>query len=85
MDLRDKRDLYNGFGDGLSRAFEFAITPVVFGLVGHLLDGWMGISPALTITLALFAVAGGFVRMWYAYDAQMKVHEASGPWSRRAA
>ena len=84
MDVRDRRDLYNGFGDGLSRAFELAVTPVVFGFFGFLADRWLGIVPVLTITAAVFALCGGFVRMWYAYDAQMKVHESAGPWSRRA-
>ena len=76
MDLRDRRDLYNGFGDGLARAFELAATPAVFGFLGWLVDRALGTPPAFMIALALFAIVGMFVRMWIHYDAEMKVHEA---------
>ena len=38
MDLRSKRETYNGFGEALSRAFEFAVTPAIFGGIGWLID-----------------------------------------------
>ena len=44
--LREKRELYNGFGNALSRAFELVVTPLIFGLGGHLLDGALGTGPA---------------------------------------
>lgn len=74
--------LYNGFGEGLAQAFEFAVTPLLFGGIGFLLDGWLGIRPVLTIVLAVFAVVGMFVRMWYGYDREMRAHEAKGQWGR---
>ncbi|MDQ3756951.1 MAG: AtpZ/AtpI family protein [Actinomycetota bacterium] len=80
--MRDKRDLYNGFGNGLSRAFEFAVTPVVFGGLGYALDRRLDLVPVVTIVATLLALAGMFVRMWYGYDAEMKAHEAHGPWGR---
>lgn len=76
MDLRDRRDLYNGFGDGLARAFEFAATPAIFGFFGWLIDRAAGTSPIFMIVLAGLAVVGMFIRMWYAYDADMRRHEA---------
>ncbi len=76
MDLRDRRDLYNGFGDGLARAFEFAATPAVFGFFGWLIDRALGTSPVFMIVLAAVCVVGMFIRMWYAYDADMRRHEA---------
>jgi hypothetical protein len=79
----DRRDLYNGFGDGLARAFEFAVTPVIFGAMGYGLDRWLGIFPLLTITLLLFALTGQFVMMWIRYDAEMRAHEAGAVWNRR--
>ena len=33
MDLKDRQHLYNGFGNGLARAFELAATPLVFGFL----------------------------------------------------
>ena len=86
MDGRDERgDIYRGFGDGFTRAFEMALTPAVFGAFGYLLDRWIGILPVLTIVLFLTAVGGQFVKMYYTYDARMKTPEAAGPWAAREA
>jgi F0F1-type ATP synthase assembly protein I len=82
VDLKDRQHLYNGFGNGLARAFELAATPLVFGFLGHLLDGWLGTSPAFLIAFVVFSLAGLSARMWYGYDAEMKAHEAAGPWAR---
>ena len=76
MDLRDRRDLYNGFGDGLARAFEFAATPAIFGFFGWLIDRWVGTTPLFMLTLAAVCLVGMFLRMWYAYDQEMRRHEA---------
>lgn len=85
MDGRDQRDMYRGFGDGFTRAFEMALTPAVFGGFGYMLDRWIGILPVLTIVFFLLAVFGQFVKMYYTYDARMKAHEAAGPWAAREA
>ncbi len=77
-------DLYRGFGESLSRAFEMALTPAILGGLGNLLDRWLGTGLVLTLGLFLFAVAGMFLRMWYGYDARMKVLEAAAPWARSA-
>ncbi len=82
MDGRDQRDMYRGFGDGFTRAFEMALTPAVFGGFGYLLDRWIGVLPVFTILLFLTAVLGQFVKMYYTYDARMKAHEAAGPWAQ---
>jgi F0F1-type ATP synthase assembly protein I len=75
MDFGDRRELYNGFGDGLSRAFELAVTPLIFGFFGWLLDRWIGTLPVFTLTLGLLTLVYMFIRMWWAYDAKMKSHE----------
>jgi hypothetical protein len=74
-------ELYNGAGEGLSRAFELALTPAIIGGLGYLLDRWLGLLPILTIVFFLVAMAGLMARMYYGYDAQMKEHEAAGPWA----
>ena len=84
MDTGYKRDLYNGFGNGLSRAFELAVTPAVFGGIGYAIDRAAGMVPVFTIVLLLLALAGMFVRMWYGYDAEMKGHESRGAWAPKA-
>jgi F0F1-type ATP synthase assembly protein I len=74
--------LYNGFGSSTARAFELAVTPAIFGFLGHLLDRALGTSPVFLIVFVLFCVAGLGVRMYYGYKHQMDEHEAKGPWSR---
>ncbi len=74
-------ELYNGAGEGLSRAFELALTPAIFGGFGYLLDRWLGLVPVLTIIFFLVAMAGLMARMYYGYDARMKQHEAVSPWA----
>lgn len=83
MDLRDRRDTYNGFGEGLSRAFEIAVTPAIFFMFGYALDRYIGTVPIFSIVLLLAAFIGMFIRLWYAYDAKMNELESSGPWSNR--
>ncbi len=85
LDLRDRRELYNGFGDTLARAVELVAVPAVFGLIGHALDGRLGTAPWLAVGLIAFALAGTVVRMYYAYEMAMREHEANAPWARRPA
>ncbi len=77
----EQGELYNGAGEGLSRAFELALTPALIGGLGYLLDRWLGIVPVLTIIFFLVAMAGLMARMYYGYDARMKEHEAASPWA----
>jgi F0F1-type ATP synthase assembly protein I len=81
-DLNDKRDLYNGFGDGLAKAFEFAVTPGIFGVLGYFLDRAIGTLPLFTIILVLLCIVGMFLKTWYTYDLHMRTHEADKPWGR---
>ncbi|HEX2185561.1 MAG TPA: AtpZ/AtpI family protein [Chloroflexota bacterium] len=81
MDVHDRRQLYSGFSDSLVWAVEFAVTPVLFGFIGHFLDRWLGTGPWLTIALVLFAIAGLAVRSYYGYVAAMEAHEAAAPWA----
>jgi F0F1-type ATP synthase assembly protein I len=81
--LRTKRELNQGFGDALSRAFEFAATIALFAGLGWLLDRWWHTKPVFLLVFLLFGVIGNFVRFWYAYDAQMKRHEAELVQSRQ--
>jgi F0F1-type ATP synthase assembly protein I len=78
-------ELYNGAGEGLSRAFELALTPAIIGGFGYLLDRWLGLLPVLTIVFFLIAMVGLIARMWYGYDAAMKEHESTGPWAATTA
>ena len=83
--LNDKRAMNQGFGDGMSRAFELVATPLLFGLLGFLVDRVAGTTPAFVIALGAFGAVGTFVRAWYGYDAEMRTHESSARWASRPA
>ena len=85
MDLRERRELNRGFGEALSRAFEFAAAPAIFGGLGYLADGALGTQPIFTIFAVVFAFVGATVRFWYGYDAEMKAREAAGAWNAKPA
>ncbi len=80
-ELLARQQTYRGFGDALSMAFELVMTPLLFGLGGYGLDRWLGTSPLFTVVLSVLAIIGMSARMWYGYDARMRVHEAAGPWA----
>ncbi len=76
MDLLAKRELNNGFGESLAKAFELVVTPGIFGFGGWLLDHRIGTTPLFTLvfTLAVF----GYVcwKLWGSYERQMQAHES---------
>ena len=82
MDLRERRELNNGFGDAMSRAFELAATPAIFAGLGWLLDRWLGTQPLFLIVLFFFAVAGVSYMTWRRYEDEMQAHEADAVWNR---
>lgn len=82
MDLREKRALYNGFGETLTRAVEFVAAPGIFAWLGHLADRALSTGTLLTVAFAVFAAAGVFVRAYFAYGEAMREHEAAAPWAR---
>ncbi|NLD77873.1 MAG: AtpZ/AtpI family protein [Acidimicrobiales bacterium] len=84
MDLRARQQTNRGYDDAMSRSFELALTPAVFGVIGWLIDRSAGTSPTFTIMLAVFGVVGTVAKFWLDYDRQMKRHEAEGIWSRKS-
>ena len=79
-----KADLYRTMGDGFARAFELAVTPVLFAALGYGLDRWIGIVPVLTIVFGLVAIIAMLLRTWYGYVYRMQALEEAGPWAKRA-
>lgn len=84
-DLRVKQQLNRGYSDGLARGIEVVLTPLLFGALGWLLDGWLGTDPFLAIILGTFGVIGIFAKLKLGYDRAMHVEEAGKPWNRGAA
>lgn len=71
----DRRELNNGFGEALSRAFEMAVTPALFGGLGFLLDRWLGVIPLFTIIFTLVVVVYFFWKSMKQYSQDMARHE----------
>jgi F0F1-type ATP synthase assembly protein I len=82
VDLGQRRELNNGFGDSMARAFELALTPTIFGFLGYLLDGWLGTRPLFMVSFFLFVVVYLMWKMFRGYDAQMRVQESKLPGHR---
>jgi Putative F0F1-ATPase subunit Ca2+/Mg2+ transporter len=75
--------LYGGFGETLAQAFEFAVVPVLFGLLGVWLDGRLGTGPWLTVLLLVVGIIGVVARAIYAYKVRVEAEEEGKPWTRR--
>jgi len=74
--LRTKRELNRGFTEAVTSGFVFAGVVAIFAGAGWLIDRWLGTAPIFTIVLTILALIGHIVRLWYAYDARMREHEA---------
>jgi hypothetical protein len=79
FDLVARRKLNRGHDDGFSRAIEIVATPLLFGFLGSLADGWLGTRPAFMIALGTFGAVGLFVKIWLRYDRQMQEEQAALP------
>jgi hypothetical protein len=75
VDLRERKAMYDGFGDALSRAFELVLTPAIFGFFGWLLDRWLGTAPVFTVVLTLLVFLYVAWRLWTGYETEMQAHE----------
>jgi len=76
LDLHERRELNNGFGDSLAKAVEIVVTPLIFGALGWLLDGRLHTRPLFMLAFGLWTF--GYV-MWKAlngYTQKMGEHEA---------
>jgi F0F1-type ATP synthase assembly protein I len=72
VELSQRSEPSNNYGDGMSIAFELVGTPAIFGVMGYGLDRWLGTTPLFTILLALVAlgtVAG--LTIWR-YNAEIR-------------
>lgn len=81
---RDRRELQRGLDDGLSKAFELALTPAVLGVAGWLVDRELGVTPLFTLVAFFVGVIGTSVALWYRYDATMRVQERAASEARAA-
>ncbi len=71
FDLRTRQDLNRGFSEAFGRGIDLALTPVVFGLIGWLIDRVAGTSPVFTIVVAAIGIAGTVLKIKLGYDKDM--------------
>jgi len=77
-----RRHLNQGFGRSLSSAFEIALVPALFGLLGLAIDHLLGTGFIVATGLGLVGLVGIFLRLYYGYRFEMERHERVGPWNR---
>lgn len=82
FDLTARQKLNRGYSDGLARALEIVVTPLLLGFLGRVADGWLGTEPFLMIAFGAFGAAGIIVKLWLGYDREMRKHEAALPGAR---
>jgi F0F1-type ATP synthase assembly protein I len=75
VDLLAKRELNNGFGESLAKAFELVVTPGIFGFFGWLLDHEVGTTPLFTLLFTLLVFGYVSWKLWGSYERQMQAHE----------
>ena len=80
--LADHQALYNGFGNALAQAVEFAGTPLVCFLAGLWIDHRFGTAPVFAVCLFVVAIVGVSVSAYYRYKADMDKAEEGKPWKR---
>jgi F0F1-type ATP synthase assembly protein I len=76
LDLEQRRELNNGFGDSLAKAVELTLTPAIFGFLGYLLDRRLDTSPLFLLLFALFTFGYVCWKTWGSYERRMQEHEA---------
>ena len=77
-----RRKLYSGYADGMTRAFELVVAPLIFGLFGFGLDRVLGTTPLFTLVAVVLAFAGTGAKLWYGYDLEMRAHDENSAWSK---
>ena len=82
MELHERHEVQNGFGDGLAKAFELVLTPAILGLAGFGLDRWLGLTPLLTILFTVWALGAVVYMTWFRYEAEMRRVEEGAVWAR---
>lgn len=70
--------------DGFSQAFELVCAPILFGLLGHWLDGRFSTGAVLTVIFAIAGAVGGVTRLVLAYRLQIQLIDQGKPWTRQA-
>jgi F0F1-type ATP synthase assembly protein I len=71
-----------GYGDALTQALTLVVGPVMFGLLGALVDRWLDTAPLFLIVFGLFGVLAAAVTAYYEYQGRIERHDEGKPWAR---
>jgi F0F1-type ATP synthase assembly protein I len=82
VDASQRREPNKGFGDGLQQAFELVMTPAIFGVLGYLLDRWLGTVPLFTLVLTGAVLGYEAWKLYSVYGTEMASAEEGKPWTR---
>jgi F0F1-type ATP synthase assembly protein I len=77
MQQAEERELKEGFGDAAAAAFELAVTPAIFGVLGWLLDRSIGTSPVFTIAFVLIATGYAVWKLAHNYRINLEREAAT--------
>ena len=64
-----------GSEDGLAKAIEIVVTPLIFAAAGFGLDRWWGTGPWLALSLGMIVFIVKLLVEWYRYAERMQAHE----------
>jgi hypothetical protein len=84
VDSSQRRELNKGLDDGITKAFELVLTPAIFGVLGYLLDRWLGTGLVFTLVLGIGVFLYECWRLACSYMAEMDKQDEGKPWARRA-
>jgi F0F1-type ATP synthase assembly protein I len=70
-------------GDPIAQAAEFVVGPVLFGLLGWLLDGRLGTAPLFMVAFGVLGFVGVAVANYFRYMAKVAHDDEGKPWTRR--
>lgn len=64
-DISRTREELGGLGDGVVKAFEVVLSPILFALIGLAIDLKVGSAPVFTLAFFFFGIAGMVIKLWY--------------------
>jgi hypothetical protein len=76
VDLNQKREFSDGLFNQSTGSFELVLAPVILALAGLAIDRWLGITPVLTIVLAVAGMIGSWAKQFYSYRAAIEQQRA---------
>jgi F0F1-type ATP synthase assembly protein I len=65
-------------------SYELVFSPLLFSLLGYVLDRLLGTVPVFTVLFAVVALVAVSVKIYFVYKQDMEEHDANGPWAKHS-